>query len=132
MVADFWDAMEEAERTRMLGVLGLHELTKTLEREEREQGITREDADLDPNVVNRLQAYWPLVDQDTFDRAQALLKQRGEDLAMRAASRAEFLLTGLVRCGHCRRAYVGMSAKGNGGTYHYYACSGRQKLGRKS
>jgi hypothetical protein len=34
-------------------------------------------------------------------------------------------------CGRCRRAYVGMSAKGNGGTYHYYACSGRQKLGRK-
>jgi site-specific DNA recombinase len=74
----------------------------------------------------------PLIDQDIFDRAQALLKQRGEDLAMRAASRAEFLLTGLVRCGRCRRAYVGMSAKGNGGTYHYYACSGRQKLGRKS
>lgn len=24
-----------------------------------------------------------------------------------------------------------MSAKGNGGTYRYYACSGRQKLGRK-
>jgi len=24
-----------------------------------------------------------------------------------------------------------LSAKGNGGTYHYYACSGRQKLGRK-
>ena len=24
-----------------------------------------------------------------------------------------------------------MSAKGNGGTYHYYACSGRQKLGPK-
>jgi exonuclease VII small subunit len=23
-----------------------------------------------------------------------------------------------------------MSARGNGGTYHYYACSGRQKLGR--
>jgi site-specific DNA recombinase len=74
----------------------------------------------------------PLIDQDTFDRAQALLKQRGEDLATRAASRAEFLLTGLVRCGRCRRAYIGMSAKGNGGTYHYYACSGRQKLGRKS
>ncbi len=50
---------------------------------------------------------------------------------MRAASRADFLLTGLVRCGRCRRAYVGMSAKGNGGTYHYYACSGRQKLGRR-
>jgi site-specific DNA recombinase len=74
----------------------------------------------------------PLIDQDRFDHAQALLKERGEDLAMRAASRAEFLLTGLVRCGRCRRAYVGMSAKGNGGTYHYYACSGRQKLGRRA
>jgi site-specific DNA recombinase len=70
----------------------------------------------------------PLSDQDTFDHAQALLEERGEDMAMRAASRAGFLLTGLVRC---RRAYVGMSAKGNGGTYHYYACSGRQKLGRR-
>jgi site-specific DNA recombinase len=74
----------------------------------------------------------PLIEQAAFDRAQALLKERGESLAMRAASRADFLLTGLMRCGRCRRAYVGMSAKGNRGTYHYYACSGRQKLGRKS
>ncbi len=74
----------------------------------------------------------PLIEQATFDQAQALWKERGESLAMRAASRADFLLTGLMRCGRCRRAYVGMSAKGNGGTYHYYACSGRQKLGRKS
>jgi site-specific DNA recombinase len=47
------------------------------------------------------------------------------------AGNFDFLLSGLLRCGRCRRAYVGMSAKGNGGTYHYYACSGRQKLGRK-
>jgi site-specific DNA recombinase len=60
-----------------------------------------------------------------------LLKERGEDWSLRASNRADFLLSGLVRCGRCRRAYVGMSAKGNGGTYHYYACSGRQKLGRK-
>jgi site-specific DNA recombinase len=53
----------------------------------------------------------PLIDQDTFDRAGALLKERGEDWSLRASN--------------------GMSAKGNGGTYHYYACSGRQKLGRK-
>jgi len=72
----------------------------------------------------------PLVDTDTFDHAQALLKERGEDMTHRAA-RAEFLLSGLLRCGRCRRAYVGMSAKGNGGTYHHYACSGRQKLGRR-
>jgi site-specific DNA recombinase len=72
----------------------------------------------------------PLIDGDIFERAQALLKERGGDWSHRAA-RADFLLSGLLRCGRCRRAYVGMSAKGNGGTYHYYACSGRQKLGRK-
>ena len=37
----------------------------------------------------------------------------------------------MVRCGRCGRAYIGMSARGNGGVYHYYACSGRQKLGPK-
>jgi site-specific DNA recombinase len=74
----------------------------------------------------------PLIDTGTFERVQALLKERGEDMAMRASSRSDFLLSGVIRCGRCRRAYVGMSAKGNGGTYHYYACSGRQKLGRKS
>jgi hypothetical protein len=73
----------------------------------------------------------PLIDADTFEHAQALLKERGEDVATRASSRSHFLLSGLIRCGRCRRAYVGMSAKGNGGTYHYYACSGRQKLGRR-
>jgi site-specific DNA recombinase len=73
----------------------------------------------------------PLVDEDTFTRARALLSERGEDLAARRSNTSDFLLSGLIRCGRCRRAYVGMSAKGNGGTYRYYACSGRQKLGRK-
>jgi site-specific DNA recombinase len=72
----------------------------------------------------------PLVDEDTFARAPALLAERGEDFAARHANTSNFLLSGLIRCGRCRRAYVGMSAKGYGGTYRYYACSGRQKLGR--
>ena len=70
----------------------------------------------------------PLVDQDSFDRAQALLTQRGHDLSLRRGNRSDFLLSGVIRCGRCKRAYVGMSARGNGGVYHYYACSGRQKL----
>src|SRR5579884_742277 len=72
----------------------------------------------------------PLVDEVTFARAQHLLRERGEDLSLRRGNPNDYLLSGLVRCGRCKRAYVGMSAKGNGGTYHYYACSGRQKLGR--
>jgi site-specific DNA recombinase len=72
----------------------------------------------------------PLVDEPSFKRAQALLAERGEDVARRRGNASDFLLSGVVRCGKCKRAYVGMSAHGNGGHYHYYACSGRQKLGR--
>ncbi len=73
----------------------------------------------------------PLVDEQTFARAQALLRERGEDLSRRRGNRSDFLLSGVMRCGRCNRAYIGMSARGNGGLYHYYACSGRQKLGPK-
>ncbi|MGH2853408.1 MAG: recombinase zinc beta ribbon domain-containing protein [Solirubrobacteraceae bacterium] len=38
----------------------------------------------------------------------------------------------MIRCGHCGRAYIGMSARGKGGTYHYYACTARQKYGPKA
>jgi site-specific DNA recombinase len=71
-----------------------------------------------------------LIDDVTFHRARQLLRERGEDMALRRSNLSDYLLTGLIRCGRCRRAYVGMSARGNGGTYHYYACTGRQKLGR--
>jgi site-specific DNA recombinase len=73
----------------------------------------------------------PLIDELIFQRAQRLLRERGEDMALRRSNPGDYLLSGLVRCGRCKRAYVGMSARGNGGLYHYYACSGRQKLGRK-
>jgi len=72
----------------------------------------------------------PLIDDVTFHRARRLLRERGEDMALRRSNPGDYLLSGLIRCGRCRRAYVGMSARGNGGLYHYYACSGRQKLGR--
>ncbi|MEA2360038.1 MAG: site-specific recombinase [Solirubrobacteraceae bacterium] len=73
----------------------------------------------------------PLIDEVTFTRAQRLLRERGENMALRRSNPGDYLLSGLLRCGRCKRAYVGMSAKGNGGTYHYYACSGLQKLGPK-
>jgi site-specific DNA recombinase len=73
-----------------------------------------------------------LIDQDTFDHAQAILAERGEDASRRRGNRSDFLLSGVIRCGHCGRAYIGMSARGKGGTYHYYACTARQKYGPKS
>ena len=57
-VVDFWDACEEAERVRLLGILGLQELTRTLARHERELGVRRDDPNLAPNVKATLQAAW--------------------------------------------------------------------------
>jgi site-specific DNA recombinase len=73
----------------------------------------------------------PLVDEFTFAKAQAIMRERGEH-AKRRGNASDFLLSGLLRCGKCGKAYIGMSANGNGGRYHYYACSGRQKYGPKA
>jgi site-specific DNA recombinase len=72
----------------------------------------------------------PLIDQDSFDRAQALLARRHEDASLRRGNPSDFLLSGLVRCHRCGRAYVGTSAHGRRGRYTYYACSTRYKYGR--
>ena len=50
----------------------------------------------------------------------------------RRGNASDFLLSGILRCGRCGKAYIGMSANGNGGRYHYYACTGRQKYGPKA
>jgi site-specific DNA recombinase len=71
----------------------------------------------------------PLVDEVTFRRAQAILREGGEDISRRRGNASDFLLSRVVRCGRCGKAYVGMSARGDGGRYEYYACSGRQKHG---
>lgn len=57
-VGDYWEAMEEAEQTRMLSVLGLYELSGVLERYEREHGVSRDDANLDPARQGEMQALW--------------------------------------------------------------------------
>jgi hypothetical protein len=57
-VGDYWEAMEEAEQTRMLSVLGLYELSGVLERYEREHGVSRDNANLDPARQGEMQALW--------------------------------------------------------------------------
>ena len=74
----------------------------------------------------------PLIDQETFELAHAIRNERGEDISRRRGNPSDFLLSGVLRCGRCGKAYVGMSARGNGGHYTYYACSGRQKYGPKA
>lgn len=72
-----------------------------------------------------------LIDPVLFEKAQALLAERGEayDRRMREAH-PEYLLTGLIVCGQCGRNYVGVSAAGRGHRYRYYACWTRQRYGK--
>jgi site-specific DNA recombinase len=71
----------------------------------------------------------PLVDDATFFAAQQILAERGESQALKRGHATDYLLSGLVRCGRCKRAYVGTSARGRSGFYHYYVCSKRYRYG---
>jgi hypothetical protein len=53
-----------------------------------------------------------------------------KDATLRRGNPTPFLLSGLVRCQHCGRVYVGTSAHGRKDRYTYYACSTRYKQGR--
>ena len=70
-----------------------------------------------------------IVDAATFEAAGWILAERGESQALRRAHPTEYLLSGVIRCGRCRRAYVGTSAHGRKGLYHYYVCSTRYRYG---
>jgi site-specific DNA recombinase len=71
----------------------------------------------------------PLIPTELFDKAQAILTERCEDHSKRAATPAEYLLTGRVRCGRCGQAYVGTAAHGRNGRYTYYTCFTRARYG---
>lgn len=81
MIADFWDAMEEAERVRTLGLLGLHELSLALEREEARLGVKRDAEPLSSEQARTLQAAWEraewaraeLANESPHSNAQALI-----------------------------------------------------------
>ncbi len=87
------------------------------------RGLVRWNGDTHPGL------HEPLVDDETFEKAQEILRRRGEDASLRRGNPSDFLLSGLVRCHHCGRAYVGTSAHGRNGRYTYYACSTRYKYG---
>jgi site-specific DNA recombinase len=87
------------------------------------RGLVRWNGEIHPGL------HQPLVDEGLFEKAQEILRRRGEDASLRRGNPSEFLLSGLVRCHHCGRAYVGTSAHGRSSRYTYYACSTRYKYG---
>ena len=62
----------------------------------------------------------PIIDRDTFDRVQVMLKQRAEnfDPALKHPFKANHLLTGITYCGECG----GRVSCTTGHNYSYYGC----------
>ena len=73
-----------------------------------------------------------LVDEQTFATAGRILTERGESQALKRGHPADYLLSGVVRCGQCGRAFIGTSAKGRSRRYHYYTCSTRYRYGTRT
>ncbi len=71
----------------------------------------------------------PIVDARIFDRAQALLRERGENYPLRSSNGTSYLLTSLMRCGRCGHGFIGTGSHGRGGAYRYYTCFSRQRHG---
>ncbi len=76
----------------------------------------------------RVEDAWPaIIDKDTFEKAQAMLKSRAFVNTHPQRSASQYLLSGLAKCGHCGKALVGQDAKS--GKFNYYVCGTLLKKG---
>ena len=69
----------------------------------------------------------PIIDRETFDAVQALLKARHPTVTPSAVISGPTLLTGLIHCAKCGGAMT--IRTGKGGRYRYYACSMKARQG---
>jgi hypothetical protein len=69
MIADFRIAMDEAERMRELGAMGLYELTRSVEHEEQRLGVYRGDPSLNTDDGAALQAAWARAELARIEEA---------------------------------------------------------------
>lgn len=68
-----------------------------------------------------------LVSRADFDAVHVLIEQRTRKHIHPRRLSSDYLLSGLVWCGHCGSPYIGHPAKG--GTVHYYGCQKKLKTG---
>ncbi len=69
----------------------------------------------------------PIVDRETFDAVQALLKARNPKVMPARVVSGPTMLTGLIHCAKCGGAMT--IRTGKGGRYRYYACSTKARQG---
>jgi site-specific DNA recombinase len=69
----------------------------------------------------RLENAWEaIIDRETFNKVQELLKQRSPVIANPRRVVSPYLLSGIARCGRCGKALIASEAKG--GQFTYYVC----------
>jgi site-specific DNA recombinase len=81
------------------------------------------------------QRHDPIIDIETFDRCAAKLASRSGGKGASGRGRNQYLLSGLVRCGHCGSAMIGRNyqvrpAGGKVYGYRLYLCGGYHQYGR--
>lgn len=77
-------------------------------------------------VVLSKRVYEPIVDDDTFEQVQRLLKLRGNQRAP-AHQQHVYPLSGLLRCGKCGHPMNGHSKGRKQAPHRYYLCLGRSE-----
>ena len=66
-----------------------------------------------------------IIDDETWKLTQAFMKANSPrwDMDKRKQSASKAALSGLIRCGHCNGAMIGVNSKRWGRVYHYYQCT---------
>ena len=73
-------------------------------------------------------AFPAIVSRAKFNRVNALMRSRAPRRTHPRRVASTYLLSGLLRCGSCRRAFSGQDAKS--GRFAYYVCQSIMKRGR--
>ena len=69
----------------------------------------------------KVEGAWPaLVSREVFDAVQQGMRSRAPNVQRPGRVGNTYLLSGLLKCGLCDRAYIGQKAKG--GQFAYYIC----------
>ena len=78
-------------------------------------------------VVER--AHEPLITPETFELADRILTDRGDNPARKAAATTDYHLSGKITCAACGHTYLGSNATGRHRIYRYYTCATRSRYG---
>ncbi|MCF7879052.1 MAG: recombinase family protein, partial [Candidatus Omnitrophica bacterium] len=71
----------------------------------------------------------PIVEKEVFDKAQRLIEERRPKNQPARVTASSYLLSGLMQCGKCKKAY-GVTGYGRNRKYAYYNCLTYSKQGK--